>query len=101
MKQVLVLGAVAGVLALSGPAAANPIERACMQSDRSAATRSLCRCIGDAADRTLSHGDMRTGSRFFRDPGEAQRVQLSDTTRNDAFWERWQNFAATAEAMCG
>lgn len=83
-----------------GPASANPIERACAQSDRPGATRALCRCIGDAADMTLSHSDMREGARFFTDPGRAQDIQLSDTRRNDAFWSRWQEFGDTAEALC-
>jgi hypothetical protein len=43
---------------------------------------------------------MREGARFFRDPGRAQEIQLSDTPRNDAFWSRWQQFGATAEALC-
>jgi hypothetical protein len=85
-----------------GPASvsANPIERACVQSDRPGASRSLCRCIGQAADRTLSRSDMREGARFFTDPARAQEIQLSDTRRNDAFWSRWQEFGDTAEALC-
>lgn len=82
-------------------APANPIERACMQSDRPGASRELCGCVGAAAELTLSPSDMRTGARFFRDPGRAQEVQLSDTARNDAFWSRWQRFGETAEALCG
>lgn len=98
---------VSGVLAvallgivLPVPLSANVIERACLQSDRPGVSYQVCRCIGDAANLTLSPSDMRTGSRFFRDPGRAQDVQLSDTRRNDAFWERWQNFGETAEALC-
>ncbi|MFW5641828.1 MAG: hypothetical protein ACOCY0_03575 [Roseicyclus sp.] len=82
------------------PAFANPIERACVQSDRPGVNPSLCRCIAGAADLTLSPSDMREGARFFRDPGRAQEIQLSDTPRNDAFWSRWQQFGATAEALC-
>lgn len=91
------------VAVLLGPASvsANPIERACVQSDRPGATRELCRCIGGAADMTLLPSDMREGARFFRDPERAVDVQLSDTRRNDAFWSRWQGFAQTAEALCG
>ena len=84
-----------------GTVSANPIERACVQSDRPGVSRTLCRCIGDAADMTLSRSDMREGARFFTDPGRAQEVQLSDTRRNDAFWRRWQEFGDTAEALCG
>ena len=90
----------ASVVTLPQAAAANPIERACLGSDRPAASRSLCRCIGNAADLTLNGSDMRVGARFFRDPGQAERVQLSDTARDDAFWRRWRQFAQTAEAMC-
>jgi hypothetical protein len=96
----------AAVAALSAPfpgrgaLSANPIERACVQSDRAEATRSLCNCIGGAAEMTLSQSDMREGARFFSDPARAQEVQLSDTRRDDAFWSRWQGFAETAEALC-
>jgi hypothetical protein len=93
---VLLAGAI-----LAPAASANPIERACIQSDRPGVSGTVCRCIGAAADMTLSRSDMRTGARFFRDPGRAQEVQLSDTQRNDAFWSRWQRFGETAEALCG
>ncbi|MGP1358075.1 hypothetical protein [Roseicyclus sp.] len=96
--------AVAAAILLAGllaPAAhANPIERACLQSDRPGVTREICRCIGDAANMTLTGSDMREGARFFRDPGRAEQVQLSDTRRNDDFWRRWQRFGETAEALC-
>jgi hypothetical protein len=79
---------------------ANPIEQACVRSDRPGVSNELCRCIGGAADMTLTQSDMREGARFFRDPGRAQEIQLSDTRRNDAFWSRWQRFAETAEQLC-
>jgi len=82
------------------PLHANPIERACLQSDRPGVSRAVCRCVGDAAEMTLSRSDMRTGAQFFSDPGRAQDVQLSDTRRDDAFWARWQQFGVTAEALC-
>jgi hypothetical protein len=81
-------------------AQANPIERACLQSDRPAATRAVCACVGEAAERTLTSSDMRLGARFFRDPEEAQRVQLSDSPRNEEIWTRWRAFGELAEAMC-
>jgi hypothetical protein len=96
------VAALSALFALSGaPLSANPIERACNQSNRAEATRSLCNCIGGAAEMTLSQSDMREGARFFSDPARAQEVQLSDTRRDDAFWSRWQGFAETAEALCG
>jgi hypothetical protein len=103
MRKSLPVAALAALLAVgpaSVPAGANPIERACVQSDRPGVSGTLCRCIGDAASLTLTPSDMREGARFFRDPGRAQEIQLSDTPRNDAFWSRWQQFGATAEALC-
>ena len=89
------------VAGIAAPAVqANPIERACLQSDRPGVTREICRCIGDAANMTLNGGDMREGARFFRDPARAEQIQLSDTRRNDDFWRRWQRFGETAEALC-
>lgn len=84
----------------ASPVLANPIERACLQSDRPGVSTTVCRCVGAAADMTLSQSDMRTGARFFSDPGRAQDVQLSDTRRDDEFWSRWQRFGETAEALC-
>jgi hypothetical protein len=95
VAAVIVAGSASGSFAV-----ANPIERACIQSDRPGVSSGVCRCIGTAADLTLSQSDMRTGARFFRDPGRAQEVQLSDTRRDDAFWSRWQHFGETAEALC-
>lgn len=100
MKLPLFLCVSMALVPLAAPVAANTIERACLQSDRNEATRSLCRCVGSAAERVLDRNDMRTGARFFTDPEAAQRVQLSDTRRDDAFWDRWRAFAEVAEAMC-
>ena len=82
------------------PAAANPIERACKASDRPAATRALCACIGSVAERTLTRGQMRDGARFFTDPQRAQDVRQSDRRGDEDLWRAWRNFGETAEAMC-
>ena len=82
------------------PAGAGPVERACNASDRSAATRSVCNCIGQVADRMLSGADQRRGAKFFRDPEKAQGVRLNDSAAMDAFWERWTAFGSAAEASC-
>ena len=82
------------------PATANPIERACNASDRAAVTRSLCSCIGSAAERTLSRSQMREGARFFSDPQRAQDVRQSDRRSDEAMWQAWRNFGETAEAYC-
>jgi hypothetical protein len=103
MKPSLVLPvlalALAGVLAPL-PAAANPIERACLQSGRSAANTALCSCVGSAAERTLTNRQMRDGARFFRDPQRAQDVRQSSRRNDEELWRAWRNFGQTAEAMC-
>ncbi len=82
------------------PVGANPIQRACLQSDRDAANRALCNCIGRAADMTLSRNEMRQGARFFSDPQRAQDVRMSDRPSDERLWTNWRNFGETAEAMC-
>jgi hypothetical protein len=93
--------AVAAGAAMGLPAAANPVERACLQSARTAVSPGLCACIGSAADLTLSRGQMRAGARFFDDPQRAQDVRQSDRRRHEDLWRAWRNFGETAEAMCG
>lgn len=83
------------------PAQANPIERACLASDRAGTSRSLCGCIGQVADRTLTRAQMREGARFFTDPQRAQDVRMSDRRGDEAMWDAWRVFGDRAEAMCG
>ncbi len=82
------------------PAAAGPIERACLNSGRAAATRALCSCIDRVAAQTLTRGDQRQAARFFRDPQRAQDVRMSQTERDNAFWQRYRAFASAAETHC-
>lgn len=93
--------AAAVTLMLPLPALAGPIETACNRSDREAASRSLCSCIQQAADMTLDRGDQRRVAKFFNNQEAVQKVKLSDTDRDDAFWRRYAAFGETAEAMCG
>jgi phytoene dehydrogenase-like protein len=91
--------ALLGALMLS-QASAGPIERACNRSDRDAANRRVCSCIQAVADQNLSGGDQRRAAKFFSDPDKAQDVRLSDTARDDAFWQRYMAFGELAEAYC-
>jgi hypothetical protein len=94
------LAAVAAVLSLLSTAAlAGPIERACMASDRGG-SRSLCGCIQQAADATLSGGDQRRAAKFFKDPERAHQTWISQSASDDAFWDRYKRFGQTAEASC-
>ncbi len=82
------------------PASAGTIERACLSSDRAAASRSLCGCIQDAADLTLSTKDQRRAASFFNDPHRAQVVRQSDRRTDEAFWGRYKQFGETAQSFC-
>ena len=99
VMRVLVLAAVLA-LALPGAALAGPVETACNRSDRDAASRSLCNCIGRVADQTLRGADQRRAAAFFRDPEKAHKAWMSKRDADDAFWERYKAFGAQAEAYC-
>ena len=89
------------LLAGSGGAAiSDPIERACLGSDRPGASRSLCGCIQEAANLTLSTKDQRLAASFFSNPDKAHTVWKSDTREDDTFWDRYRNFGQTAETFC-
>ena len=88
-------------LVVGAPLDANPVERACMRSGQSAATPSLCACIGSAARETLSYNEQRQAARLFADPDEAEALRMSANRRDEAFWDRYRSFGETAEAMCG
>jgi len=95
----LTFGAVAALLAASS-VQAGAIERACLSSNRDAANRNLCGCIQEAANLTLTKSDQKLAASFFRDPHKAQVVRQSDNRGHEAFWERYQNFGATAQVFC-
>jgi hypothetical protein len=97
MMKTMVLAVAFGAAFVAGAAQAGPIERACLRSDRDAAS---CSCIQQVADMTLSGGDQRLAAKFFADPERAQNVFLSKRASDDAFWDRYKNFGATAEAYC-
>lgn len=95
--------ALAAPLALTTalPAAAGPIESACLRSDRAAASRRLCGCVQEVADRTLRPADQRRAARFFADPDRAQDVRMSTSDRDNDFWDRYRRFGEAAAATCG
>ena len=93
--------AVALVMLAGGAATAGTIERACLKSDRKAASRALCGCIQTVADKTLTRSDQRRAAKFFGDPHMAQEVRQSDRASDEAFWQKYKNFGATAQAFCG
>lgn len=88
------------VFLFTAPATANEIERACLKSDRGSGKSSLCGCIQDAANLTLSSRDQRLAASFFTNPHRAQEIRQSDRRTHEAFWERYKNFGETAELFC-
>jgi len=89
-------------LSATAPAAlaAGKIHRACMHSDRPGASRQLCSCIQEAANRVLSNRDQALAAKFFKDPQMAQDVRQSDSSYKEAFWKRYKDFGMTAQAFC-
>jgi hypothetical protein len=88
------------LLMTSVPAQANVVERACNGSNRQAATRSLCSCVGSVASASLSRSEQRDAARFFGDPQRAQVMRTSNRSRDEQFWQRYVAFGAAVEASC-
>jgi len=117
MKNILILGAVALILAgcggssgkssprrgasySSAPAASGPISQACLASDRTARSRALCGCIQAVADQTLSASDQRRAVSFYADPHRAQEIRQSERASDERFWEAYRAYGARAEQVC-
>lgn len=79
---------------------AGPIEAACNKSDRKASSRPVCNCIQQVADMTLAGPDQRRAADLIKDPDKAHKTWLSKSNRDDAFWERYKLFGASAEKYC-
>ncbi|MDV4145248.1 MULTISPECIES: hypothetical protein [Shimia] len=103
MKHVLVALMLAAITvpAVPTPADAGTLRRACLKSDRSAASRRMCRCMQQVADRALPRGDQRLAASFFDDPHRAQEIRQSDRLSHERFWKRYKEFSATFAASCG
>jgi hypothetical protein len=88
------------LMCMAGAASAGPIENACLKSNRDGASRALCSCIQQVADITLGGNDQRRAASFFTDPDQAQKVHMSQTDNDDAFWERYKTFGQQAQLAC-
>ena len=97
LRSVAVIAILFGTAA---PAVSGAIENACLKSQRGGGQRSLCGCIQDAADITLTASDQRLAASFFANPDRAQRVRTSDRRSDEKFWERYRNFGNTAQVYC-
>lgn len=97
MKLWILAGCLAVVPTLT---LAGPIERACLKSDRAAASRALCACIQGVADASLRPNEQRRGAQFFSDPQLAQDTRQSSRVSDERLWQRWRDFASLAEQRC-
>ncbi len=80
--------------------ASGEIAQACLAADREAASPALCGCVQQAANQTLAAPDRRRVAGFFGDPEVAHAMRINDSPFAEAFWDRFQNFVETSEAMC-
>lgn len=104
MKKLIGCALCAATLAWAAPApilaASGVIERACRQSDRSAATPQLCSCIQKVANHSLSRTERRKAAKFFSDPHMAQEVRQSDRNSDEVLWKKYKAFGEKARATC-
>ena len=80
---------------------AGVMSRACLRSDRDAATRSMCSCIQKVANQNLNRSDQRLAASFFKDPHKAQEIRQSDRASHERFWLRYKEFGTVVAASCG
>ncbi len=102
MRQFLLIALCATSISAVAPAPteAAQIKRACLASDRSAATRQRCSCIQRVANQALTRSDQKQVAQWFKDPHQAQELKMSQTERDDALWDRYQVFGQMAQAIC-
>lgn len=102
MKQFLLIALCAASISTIAPQTveAAQIKRACLASERQAATRARCSCIQQVANQALTRSDQKTVAKWFKDPHQAQELKMSKTARDDALWDRYQNFGQMAQAIC-
>ncbi|WP_270727088.1 hypothetical protein [Shimia sp. Alg240-R146] len=103
MKSLLGAAIAGAVLFLTIPSAsdAGTVSRACLKSDRGGATRSVCRCIQQVANQSLSRSDQKLAASFFSDPHKAQEIRQSSNGSHEKFWLRYKDFGSVVSASCG
>ncbi len=97
----LVLAATLALAACGGGRVTGDVSKACMSAGRQAANASLCSCVQQAANQSLTAAEQRRAAAFFADPQRAQDTRQSGSTSDRNFWTRYRAFVTRAEAMCG
>jgi len=88
-------------LTASSAPAGKAIKNACLKAGREAASRSLCTCIQDVANKSLKSREQRLAASFFKNPHKAQVIRQSDRKSHEVFWQKYKIFGAAAEEECG
>ena len=102
MQKLFVILSCAVILGMFAPQVqANAVEAACRQTDRSSATASMCRCVGQVASQKLTRSDQRRVAKWFSDPHQAQVTRQSDRRRDEQLWARYKAFGEAAARACG
>jgi hypothetical protein len=82
------------------PAEAGAIERACRQADRTAASPSMCGCIQQVANASLTRSERKKVASWFDDPHQAQVVRQSSRSGDEQLWLRYKAFGERASRTC-
>ncbi|WP_121067871.1 hypothetical protein [Chachezhania antarctica] len=101
MKNSIILLSLGLCLAGACANAGGVVERACRESERTAASDRLCSCIQNVAQKTLSFSERRKVAKWFRDPHRAQETRQSDRARDEVLWKNYKKFGDTARRTCG
>ncbi|MEN8840562.1 MAG: arginine transporter [Octadecabacter sp.] len=110
MRNIIILSALIVLTACGGGnrgnsgstrGATGDISRACLAADRSAANPRLCGCVQRVANAELSSRDRARVATFMANPEIANETKISDSTANDAFWDRYRAFITSARRQCG
>ncbi|MBW7921410.1 MAG: arginine transporter [Rubellimicrobium sp.] len=96
----LILAATLALAACGGGRVTGDVSKACMSGGRQAANASLCSCVQQAANQTLTAAEQRRAATFFADPQRAQDTRQSGNSSDRAFWTRYRAFSSLAETMC-
>jgi len=104
MKRFFLTALSAAVLLTASPAPVlaglGVIDRACRNSNRSAASPQLCSCIQKVANTSLNRSERRRVAKWFSDPHKAQEVRQSDRRSDEALWLRYKAFGERAKETC-
>ncbi len=100
----LILGAslmaASTLMTSSGVLAAGKIERACLNADRTGATRQLCGCVQDVAEAMLNRSEQKRVAKYFDEPHQTQVLRQSDRRTDERFWEKYKQFGEAVGTYC-